>query len=258
MWQDTKILNAAANVLYGTAALMLLLAGLWLLMNRPLFTLRVIQIEGANNSVLKHVNSQIIRSTALLKIKGNFFTTDLDTIRRAFEMVPWVRIASVRREWPNRLVITLEEQMPLGTWGDDGQILSVKGEVFTANLAEVEEESKLLEFSGPPGSEKEVLSHYLEFKDWFKQIGLTPEAVKYSKRYAWLVKLSNGVAVQLGREQSSVELQERVARLIKVYPELTSRLQGRIESVDLRYPNGLALKARGQELGVVTAKQKKQ
>lgn len=257
MWQDIKLLNAAANVLYGLCAFMLFLAGVWLVMNRPMFTLNVIQIEGVGNNVLKHVNSQIIRSTALRKITGNFFTANLDTIRHAFEMVPWVRKAGVRREWPDRLIITLEEHSPLGTWGEDGQILSAKGDVFTANLAEAEEDTKLLEFSGPPGSEKEVLAHYLEFKDWFKVISLTPEAVNYSKRYAWLVRLDNGIKVQLGREENSAMLLERVERLIQVYPELTSRLPGKIESVDLRYPNGLALKTKGQELNVVAKTKKK-
>jgi cell division protein FtsQ len=262
MWQDTKLLNAAANVLFGLCALMLFLAGVWLLMNRPMFTLNVIQIEGSEgvdgsgSGVLKHVNQQIIRSTALRKITGNFFTANLDNARRAFELVPWVRKASVRREWPDRLIVTLEEHTPLGTWGEDGQLLSVKGDVFTANLAEAEEDTKLLEFSGPPGSEKEVLAHYQEFKDWFKPIALVPEAVNYSGRYAWLVKLDSGLEVQLGREENNTMLQERVARLVQVYPELNSRLPGKIESVDLRYPNGLALKAKGQELNV-SAKTKK-
>ncbi|MET3105940.1 cell division protein FtsQ [Oxalobacteraceae bacterium GrIS 2.11] len=256
MWQDVKLLNATANVLFGVCALLLFLAALWSLMNRPLFNLNVIQIEGGGDVVLKHVNSQIIRSIAVTKITGNFFTANLDSVRRAFEMVPWVRRASVRREWPDRLIVTLEEHLPLGTWGEDGQILSVKGDVFTANLAEVEEESMLLEFSGPPGSEKEVLAHYLQFKDWFNAISLEPESVNYSKRYAWLVKLNNGLSVELGREENGAMLQERVARLIEVYPELTSRLQGKIESVDLRYPNGLALKAKGQELNVVTKTKK--
>jgi cell division protein FtsQ len=244
MWQDTKLLNATANVLFGLAAMLLLLAGVWLLINRPMFTLNAIQVEGANSAVLKHVNPQIIRSTALDRIKGNFFTTNLDSIRRAFEMVPWVRKASVRREWPDRLIVTLEEHVPLGTWGEDGQILSVHGEVFTANLAEVEEESKLLEFSGPAGSEKEVLAHYLTFCDWFKKIDLAPQTVDYSKRYAWQVTLDNGLTVELGREDNGRVLQERLNRLVEVYPELVSRLGKNIESVDLRYPNGLALRTK--------------
>ena len=221
-----------------------------------MFNLNVIQVQGVNELPLKHVNSQIVRSTALLKIKGNFFTANLESIRHSFEMVPWVRKASVRRAWPDRLIVTLEEHIPLGTWGDDGQILSLRGEVFTANLAEVEEESKLLEFSGPDGSEKDVLAHSLEFKAWLQPLALEPQAVDYSQRYAWLVRLNNGVVVKLGREENNTVLQHRMQQLVSVYPELSSRLQGKIESVDLRYPNGLALKNSGQDLGVI-AKAKK-
>lgn len=256
MWQDTKLLNATANFLFGLCAVCLVLGAGWFVVNRPMFSLNVIQVQGMNEAPLKHVNSQIIRSTALLKIKGNFFTANLEAIRHSFEMVPWVRKVSVRRAWPDRLIISLEEHSPLGTWGEDGQILSVRGDVFTANLAEVEEESKLLEFSGPPGSEQEVLAHYLEFKQWLEPLALAPQAVDYSKRYAWLIRLNNGVLVELGREENSTVLHSRMQRLISVYPELTSRLQGKIESVDLRYPNGLALKNSGQDLGVSTKAKK--
>lgn len=220
-------------------------------MQRPMFALNVIQVKGVDDTELNHINAEIIRSNALPRISGNFFTTNLDAARKAFELVPWVRKATIRREWPDKLIVVLEEHSPLGTWGENGQLLSMQGEIFIANLAEAEEDHKLIEFNGPPGSEKQVLVYYLEFKEWFKAIELEPEEVSYSKRYAWLIKLNNGLIVQLGREDSSVVLKERVNRLLAVYPELNSRLQGKIESVDLRYPNGFALKTVGQELNMV-------
>lgn len=260
MWNDIKLLNATANVLFGVGVLLLALAGLWFVVQRPMFALNEIDVEGVQTkdrrTELKHVNAETIRSIALPKIAGNFFTANLDTARHAFETVPWVRKAVIRREWPNKLIVTLEEHEPLGTWGENGQLLSTTGEIFTANLAEAEEDAKLVEFNGPVGSEKEVLEHYLEFKNWFKQIELEPEEVSYSKRYAWLVKLSNGLVVHLGRENSRVILKERVERLLHVYPELANRLPGKIESVDLRYPNGFALKTIGQELSVTSKKKK--
>jgi hypothetical protein len=82
------------------------------------------------------------------RIKGNFFTTNLESVRGVFESVPWVRRASVRREWPNQLIVALEEHEALGTWGEDGRLLSVKGDVFTANLAEAEDDHELPAFSG--------------------------------------------------------------------------------------------------------------
>lgn len=249
MWQDIKMLNAIANALFGLVALALISACLWWVAQRPYFTLKTIRIEGAQQEQLRHINPLIIRSAALSRIKGNFFTANLSTVRQVFESVPWVSKASVRREWPNQLIITLEEHMPLGTWGDDGRLLSARGDVFTANLAEAEEDANLLEFSGPAGSEKEVVARLQDLNAWFAPLGLSATGLKLSGRYAWTVTLSNGVKVELGREKSSATLKERVERLVGIYPQLAERLQGRIENIDMRYPNGLALKAQGLKVG---------
>lgn len=256
MWHDVRMLNAATNALIGVVVLALLASGLWWVAQRPMFTLKEIRVEAAQNEQaggqlrheLRHVSASTIRTTALPRVKGNFFTTDLDAVREAFESVPWVRRASVRREWPNSLIVTIEEHRPLGTWGDDGRLLSVQGEVFTANLAEAEEDGALPNFSGPEGSSREVVERFRELREWMKPAGLVPESVVLSRRYAWTVKLNNGVMVELGREQDKATVRERVARLVGIYPQLAMHLQDRIESVDMRYPNGLALKAQGLTL----------
>ena len=244
MWQDIKMMNAASSALFALVLLTLVCSGLWWLTQRPVFTLKVIRVEGTNVQ-LRHVNALTVRGTALPRIRGNFFSANLETVRSAFETVPWVRRAMVRREWPNQLIVTLEEHEPLGTWGDEGRLVSVKGDVFTVNLDEAEEDGELSEFSGPEGSEKEVVARFEEMHDWFAPIALTPESVHLSERYAWMVKLDNGMTVELGREQTRTTLKERVARLVAVYPQLVARLQDRIQNVDMRYPNGLALRASG-------------
>ncbi len=244
MWQDAKTLNAVANGLLAMVLLMCLAAGVWWLSQRPVFALRAIRIETIGQSELKHVNHLTLRSSALGRIRGNFFTTNLDTVRQAFESVPWVRRATVRREWPDQLVVALEEYEALGTWGEDGRLLSTKGDVFTANLAEAEEDRVLPEFSGPEGSEMEVLTRFGQLRTWFAPLKLSPEALALSSRYAWTVKLDNGMRVALGREQSKTTLKERVDRLAGIYPQLASRLRD-IDTIDMRYPNGLALSARG-------------
>ena len=245
MWHDIKTLNATSSTLLGALTLALLASGLWWLAQRPMFTLQVIRIESASEAPLQHINPLTIKSTALPRIRGNFFTANLNIVRQAFEVVPWVRKATIRREWPNKLVVTLEEHQPLGTWGDEGRLISVAGDVFTANLAEAEENGELLEFNGPEGTEKEVVERYAELRAWLAPVSLAPESLTLSRRYAWSVKLNNGMTVELGREQSHTTVKDRVARLVSIYPQLVARLQDRIESVDMRYPNGLALKASG-------------
>ncbi len=242
MWHDAKALNAAANALIALALLACGAAGLWWLAQRPVFALRVIRVESADQGELKHVNHLTLRSGTAGRIKGNFFTANLDNVRQVFEAVPWVRGATVRREWPNQLIVTLEEHEALGTWGEDGRLLSTKGDVFTANVAEAEEDHALPEFSGPEGSERDVLLRFDELRRWFAPLRLVPQALALSGRYAWTVKLDNGMSVALGREQDHSTLKQRVQRLVGIYPQLASRLQD-IGSIDMRYQNGLALSA---------------
>ena len=110
---------------------------------------------------------------------------------------------------------------------------------------------------GPDGSEKEVVSRFQEMHGWFAPMAVAPESVHLSERYAWMVKLDNGITVELGREQTKTTLKERVDRLVAVYPQLVARLQNRIESVDMRYPNGLALRASGMGFGPDAKKETK-
>lgn len=254
MWQDAKTLNAAANAILALVLLCCLGAGLWWLGQRPMFALHVIRVETIDAGQLKHVNKLTLHSGALGRIKGNFFTANLDAVRSTFEAVPWVRRVTVRRDWPNKLVVALEEHEALGTWGEDGRLLSTRGDVFTANLAEAEEDRVLPEFSGPEGSEKEVLLRFADLRTWFAPLKLVPQGVSLSSRYAWTVQLDNGMTVALGREQSSTTLHERVQRLAGVYRELASRLD-KIDSIDLRYPNGLALAASGLVIAAPGARQ---
>jgi cell division protein FtsQ len=247
MWQDAKALNATASGIFAAVALACAASAVWWVSQRPMFNLRAIRVETMDQADLRHVNHLTLQAGTAGRIRGNFFTTNLDGVRQAFESVPWVRRATVRREWPDQLVVALEEHEALGTWGEDGRLLSTKGDVFTANLAEAEEDHELPAFSGPEGSEKEVLSRFGELKAWFAPAQLLPQALDLSSRYAWKVKLDNGMSVELGREQSRSMLKERVDRLVGIWPQLASRVQN-IETIDMRYQNGLALSATGLKI----------
>jgi cell division protein FtsQ len=251
MWNNARQLNAAANALYALLALVLLAAGCHWLIQRPSFALRVIQIDGD----LEHINSPTVRASVVGHLKGNFFTIDLDAARQQFEQMPWVRHASVRRVWPNALAVTLEEYKPLGTWGAD-QLVSVDGELFTANQGELD--GQLPAFDGPDGSAKEVVARYREFKQWFAPLGATPEEVTLSPRYAWRVKLSNGAQIEYGRERNQQTLAERTRWLLEAWAAVTQRWGKDIEYADLRYPNGFAIRAAGMRFISDTDKVKKQ
>ncbi|CAB3642046.1 cell division protein FtsQ/DivIB [Trinickia soli] len=247
MWNNVRQLNLAANALYALLALVLLGAGAYWLTQRPSFALRAIAIGGD----VEHINAPTVRASVVGHLKGNFFTVDLDNARQAFEQMPWVRRASVRRVWPNALAVTLEEYKPLGTWGSD-ELVSVDGELFTANQGELD--ADLPAFDGPNGTEKEVVARYFDFKKWLAPLGASPDEVTLSPRYAWTVKLSNGTQIEYGRERNPQTLAERSHRLTAAWEAVTARWGKDIEYADLRYPNGFAIRAAGMRfIGNATA-----
>ena len=113
------------------------------------------------------------------------------------------------------------------------------------NMAEAEEDYDLLKFAGPEGSEKEVLIRYEEFCKQFAGINLIPKEVMLSDRYAWSVSLDNGMKVEFGREKDQDTMDRLMNRLLKAYPQLAQKANNGIESIDMRYPNGVALKVKG-------------
>ena len=260
MWHNPRLLNMAALLLTVTAlAAFASGAAIWA-MRRPVFALKAIRVEAdrlpADFAAFRHVNVATVKAAALPRIfsttKNNFFLIDLEAVRQSFEAVAWVRRAQVRREWPNRLVVKIEEHRVLGAWVD-GRLVNTKGELFVANPAEAEEDSDtpLPELSGPAGSERDVSARYLEFVNWFEHIALVPDQVALSPRYAWTVHADNGASmgltVEFGRERDRNTLAERATRMIAAWPQLTARWR-KPTLIDLRYPNGFALRAEGLRL----------
>ena len=244
MWNNARALNVAAALCAVVAlGVMIATAAIWAA-RQPMFVLRSVRVE-AEAGTLRHVNAVTVRAAALPHISGNFFTVNLEAVRQAFEGVAWVRRARVRREWPNRLVVKLEEHQALGTWNDD-RLLNTFGEVFAANMAEAN--SDLPHFYGPEGAEKDVAQRYLDFTNWFSAIGLRPTEVTLSARYAWSLRLANGtpsgLLVELGREYDAQTLSRRIGRMLAAYPQVVAKWP-QPTLVDLRYPNGFALRAEG-------------
>ena len=240
-WHDTRLLNMLANGLIALTLAVALACGGWWLVQRPGHALHSVSISAMPGTDMRHVSSLLLGQAVRQRLKGNFFTVDLDLVRAGFEQVPWVRRATVRRVWPNRLAVSIEEHRPLALWGD-GRLLNTFGELYTANLAEAEEDGPLPHFAGPPGSESRVLTRYEEMRRWLAPLGRTPQALVLSARYAWAAQLDDGTRLMLGRDQG-VPIEERVARWVGAYPRVKARLAERAQVVDLRYPNGFAVRA---------------
>ncbi|MGH8705344.1 MAG: cell division protein FtsQ/DivIB [Burkholderiales bacterium] len=231
MWDNPRLLNAAANLLAASAALALLYAALQLLLRSPLFPLREVTLHGA----LAHTARADVEHAVAGRMGGNFFAADLAAMRAGLEQLPWVRRAQLRRVWPDRIEVTLEEHVALAQWGD-ADLVNTHGEQFRARSAQ-----RLPVFAGPAGSASEVASRFRRFSALLAPLGETPERVILTPRYAWQLRLASGLNLELGRDGAET-VEQRLARFVAAWPDSLGRLQRRPMHVDLRYPNGFALR----------------
>ncbi len=239
MWDNPRLLNAAAGALTALALLVFAVAAMQLLLRSPLFPLREVALRGT----LAHTTSTEVEQAVRGRIDGNFFALDLALPRAALEQLPWVRRVQLRRLWPDTLEVTLEEHVPLARWGDLG-LVNVQGERF-AGKSDV----ALPLFAGPTGSEGEVTRRYRRFVELLTPLGAQLEALILSPRHAWQARLGGGPTLELGRDMPNDSVDRRLERFIAVYPQTLGRMQRRHEYVDLRYPNGFALRVPDQRGG---------
>jgi cell division protein FtsQ len=234
VWDNEIVMAKLTRLaLWGTAAL-LLWAGLVAASRLDMFELRRITILDAH-----HVTAEQARLVVQQRLRGNFFSADLDATRAAFIKLPWVRDANVRRQWPDGLVVKLEEHQPLARWNDDA-LLNSYGEVFKAAT-----DLDLPHLSGPAGSEHEVAQAWQDFSRILAPLKARPVSVALNDRRSWWVALDNGMSIALGREQAA----ERLTRWVGLYQVSMAQLGAPVAGVDLRYPKGFAVRLQATKPG---------
>ncbi len=231
MWDKPAALNTLADLLFVTALLGLLYAGVAYAVRLPVFAVNAVRVA----TPPAHVTRQQIEDIVQREVRGTFFTMQLGSARAAFEKLPWVRSADLRREWPRGIAVALTEHVPLARWGKEA-LVNVQGEVFEAAY-----DGALPVFNGPPGAAKEMTIQYDHFRRSLAAIDKTPDAVNVSPRRAWQIRLEDGMTLDLGREY----VEARLLRFVNTYSRTIARMPHPVDRVDLRYANGFAARAPG-------------
>jgi cell division protein FtsQ len=235
---DIRLMNATAAVLFTVAALAFVWLAVSWVTRWPVFAIRAVRVDGdvARSSVTT------IRANAAPKLAGNFFTIDLERTRHAFQSVPWVRHASVQRVWPDRLAVHLEEHRVAAYWGDH-KLVNSYGEVFEANLGDVEDED-LPTLRGPDGSAAQVLQLYGPLNDLVARLDTRIDRLTLSARGSWRAELDSGAQLELGRGEPG-EVLARAERFIATWNQVVARYPGPLEYADLRHHDGYAVRIKG-------------
>lgn len=242
LWHRPSLLDLASDVLLLFAAIGLGWALMTWALSRPLFPLRELILKTPPTQVTQAQIEYVARTA----IHGNFFTTRLDDVRIAFEKLPWVRRAEVRRLWPDALELSIEEHEAVAYWknagagGGDGngdvRLVNRQGEVFGASS-----NVDMPELSGPQGTAASVLARYSACEKMLEPLQARLVRLDLSARGAWQLWLDSGLTIVLGRERERTPLDMRLTRFVAAWPRLREELGARIVRADLRYPDGFAL-----------------
>lgn len=228
MWDKPKLLNWIANLLFAVCVVTALYATLYVVVHLPIFPLHEVKVDGQ----LSHVSREQVKLIVDKHLKGNFFTLDLVKARDAFEKLPWARTVSVRRRWPDKLEVVIEEHQAIARWSTVA-LVNKQGELFHAASG-----SDLPVFYGPNDGVIEVASQYDAFNRILKNGNLEIATLTLTPRRAWQITTNNGMVIELGR----VDMQPRLEKFANVYGSTLAALNKKITYADLRYPNGFALR----------------
>jgi len=241
---DVRLMNKASAALFLAALLGALGVAAWWLVRHPMLSVTRITVTGD----VTHNNALTLRANVAPKLSGNFYTLDLAQAKRAFEAVPWVRQAVVRRVFPDQLTVVLQEHQPVAYWGTEAEprLLNSFGEVFEANVGDVDKED-LPRLNGPDQQSAQVLAMYRALQAPMALLDTEVDALQLSPRGGWQAQLATGAVLELGSGTAD-EVMARTQRFVRTLTQVSARYGRRVDAVltaDLRYPEGYALRLRG-------------
>lgn len=204
--------------------------------------LPVEQVEVAGD--LRFIDRGDIQKIIADNIDGGYFTVDLARIREQLLQQPWVKKVALRRRWPASLQVTIEEQKPLAYWNNDAYI-NQDGEIFQPQ--EIDRRLNLPQLNGPPGQQDKVWKFMNQLYREMAVLDYDVVRLDFDQRRAWqlqIVELGQAAAARVTIRLGRFDTEKRLQRFVRVLPALTrsTRNSEGIEYIDMRYPNGFAVK----------------
>ncbi|HIO92722.1 MAG TPA: FtsQ-type POTRA domain-containing protein [Leucothrix mucor] len=167
--------------------------------------------------------------------KTNLYLLDAKSLEEEIEFNPWVYSASLTSVWPDKLIVKIREQDPIAFWGKEGMV-NEYGDVIEVDLPK--QRGKLPMLYSPFDKGREMVEGYIKIRAWMKDFPVDIVEFTEDARGSWQLTLANGMHVKIGRK----EHERRLRRFMVGYRNQLIGQVETIDTVDLRYTNGFAVK----------------
>lgn len=194
------------------------------------FPVKTVSVYG-----VKRLDCVALKNTLFPMVNHGFFNVKLARIRERLLAVDWVAEVSVRRRWPDEIIVNIVEKNAVAHWHDHA-LLSNAGDVFRPPSASIP--ANLPQFEGPPGKQLMMLQYFNEINRLFTPLHVKILNLALTPQDNWQLSMSNGVVIRAGHK----DILTRIGQFVKVYPQIVGNRAADVEYVDLRYSNGLAVR----------------
>ena len=184
------------------------------------------------------------------KADTNLLKADLQSYLAKLETVDWVGQADVRRDWQQGIVVNVVPRQAVAKFGSE-RLVDANGTVFKPADSNDLNNPSLMQLQGDSQNAVVMMQQIKQVSDWFMPLGMKIEEVIVTPRMAWLFRFDNGLRVLVDNDNTS----EKLYRLsIMLQNQLKPQLKT-LQTVDLRYKNGMAITKRPviQQAGDTTA-----
>jgi cell division protein FtsQ len=195
-----------------------------------LFPVKNVRIYG-----IRHIDHEEVQSLIMPALDRGFFGVDVDFIRDRLQQLSWVGNIFIRRHWPDRIEVAIVEKEAVAKWNHVG-LLSSAGDIFTPSKESYPKD--IPDFLAPEGTQVQILQYYQAINRILLPLHAKISYLELTPYATWKVRMNNGLLLLVGNRQLLTELNH----FVKVYPKIIGAREHDVESVDLRYSNGVAIR----------------
>ena len=213
--------------------------GLRSMLNNPEnWPISQIDIQGE----LKYLKDIDLRSIIEKYTQTNLYLLDVDALEVDLETQPWIRAVTLRKAWPDQLIVQVAEQHPVAFWGKE-RLMNQYGELFAGELPDMQGIFPTL--YSPEDKGREMGERFIQMREWLKGLPLEISELTEDERGSWRLKIKEGPEVLIGTEDQ----ERRIERFrVGFLQELAGKLAN-VRRVDLRYTNGFAVEWKQSPVG---------
>jgi len=187
----------------------------------------------------KNESKKSIQTALNFKVGAPLLSINIDTARTNLEALPWIRAASVQREFPNTVRVRIIERRPLAIWQKKNKhyLIDEEGTVITSRILRTFQNLLVLAGKNAPLGAIALINVLERAPVLHKRVSA---AVRVGDR-RWNIRMDNGIYIRLP-EHNAVAAWDRFAKLERRYKLLSKDLV----SIDLRIPDQLIVRTKNE------------